>query len=220
MTAVDTLIAGLRSQRLSNRPQPVVISIDDFVAALQSLGAAAPQGLVAQAGHPFALPWGGVQTSPATAQNGAIAMPVNLVAPMLLDSITFRSGDSSGVKGMEWRLYVDVGAGLLNEVPGANGSQAWTASAVSTQRANAVAPVLVPPGAFWLVTRVTSASVISFGQTTNSFATSVQNFGGQTKSLVAPLGATLDFATGWALMADIPATYLNGRVFGKATPWN
>lgn len=38
MTAVDTLVAALRGTRLSVRPQPIIVPVDDFVAALQSLG--------------------------------------------------------------------------------------------------------------------------------------------------------------------------------------
>jgi hypothetical protein len=180
-----------------------------------------PLGLVAQAGHPLANV-AAAQTAPASAQNVAIAMPVLLWAPMQLQDVTFRSAGVGGSKTMEWRLYVDVGTALLNEVVGAHCTgYTWTASANSTERAPCDAPpILVPAGAYWLVVRVTGAGSISFGQSTNSFSGNNQNYGGQTKTLTSALGATLDFSTGWTLFPDIPDNFLNGRVFGKTTSWS
>lgn len=180
-----------------------------------------PLGLVAQAGHPLAS-IATAQSAPSSVQNTAIAMPVLLVAPMQLQDITFRSAGVGGSKTMEWRLYVDVGANLLNEVPNAHcTAYTWTATSNSTERAPCDAPpVLLQSGWYWLVVRVSGAGAISFGQSTNSQSANLQNYGGQSKALTSALGATLDFSTGWTLFSDIPDNFLNGRVFGKTTSWS
>lgn len=177
-------------------------------------------GLCAQAGHPW-FPWSASQSAPASAQNTAIAMPVLVPSPMVLDSVSFRSAGTGGTQAMEWRLYQDTGSSTLPEVAGANGSLSFSAAANSTQRApvNGGGTVSIAAGYYWLVVRVTSATALSFGQAGNANPGNSQTFGGQSKAGVGALGATLDFVTGWTKFPDVPCNFLCGRVFGQATPW-
>jgi hypothetical protein len=217
LSAIGTLITELKQQKISALRQPVTCSIDDLIAALLGQNV----GLTAQASHPFQQPFG-AQTAPATAQNGCVAMPVLMPAPMVLDSVTFRSGDSAGTHSIEFQVFYDTGVATLTPVPGASGTLTWSPVAFSTQRAPVSgAPPTLQPGNYWLILRVTGATATSFGQATNGQSGTAQVFGGQTKSLgTSIIGAAVDFSAGWTKMADFPSNYLNGRIAGLGTPWS
>ena len=81
----------------------------------------------------YAYPPTHSQTSAYTATlnmftNVCFAVPIPLVAPMLLEAVSVRNLDTSGARAWEWRLYVqtaNTGIGgaenTLSDVSGANG---------------------------------------------------------------------------------------------------
>jgi WD40 repeat protein len=90
-------------------------------------GGTTVRGFQAQATHPQQSYLTAGQTAPASAQNIAIATPILVSAPMVLDNMTFRSAGVGGSKDMEWRLYEDVGSNFAVEIPGANGTHTYVA---------------------------------------------------------------------------------------------
>jgi hypothetical protein len=156
----------------------------------------------------------------ALAAGTGIATHVYLTAPISLQSVTIRNVDATLSRSWEWRLYEDRlnNTGTLNEVAGANGSESSVAAAAANRTANAVsAPVIIPPGHYWLVIRNTeAANVFSIGGAgTGTMALNVS----QTKAAVGALGATLDLVTGWTKGTSFVAGRLNGRALGGAAAW-
>jgi len=158
------------------------------------------------------------------ANGGSIACPMMVSAHMLLERCVIKNRDTSLARSWEWRLYQQYlnngngGENTLAEVAGANGSESFTASAVSSRVAVATsAPVYLAPGVYWLVVRNTHAS--------NAFNTAITATGAeftpvawQSKTLGSALGSTLDFvAATWTTNSAIVAFRLDGRVFGMTT---
>ncbi len=163
-------------------------------------------------------------TSAITANGGAIANPIHVIAPMQLQSGRFRNTDSSGARSFEWRLYQDVGTNVLEEIPGANGSSSYTATVSSVRDVDAVsAPVLIMPGVYWLVFRNTHATnTFGFGYTAIASSTLGAGITLVSASTISALGSTIDFTaagdeftTGG--LTRLYGMSLTGRVFGLST---
>lgn len=186
---------------------------------------AAPRGwqpYAYQSGGNSTLAFGTSQTL--AVNGGSIAIPIEVTGHMLLDSISVRNNDTTLTRSIEWRLYVEqlnngnAGENQLTEVPGANGTDSFTAAVGSTRTiAVSGSPVYVAPGLYWLVIRNTQVS--NSYTLANTAAAGIFSPGtGQTKTLGSALASTLDFvAATWAVNTSVIAVRINGRVFGMTS---
>ena len=154
------------------------------------------------------------------ANGGSLAMPVIIGAPMNLDSVSVRNGNNASERKWGWDLYrQDVtGDNVLNRVAASSADETFTPTVVSTRTITAAsAPVILPPGLYWIVIQCRHAS--------NNFdarfaaASGLGKAVAQTKTTTNPNGATLDFtaATWTKNTGATPGIILNGRVFGENT---
>lgn len=178
---------------------------------------------------PYVYPIGGGPDQSATtvtsgllaANGGSFAVPVALEGHMLLDSLTFRDGNTTLTRGpVEFALYEDRlnNTNTLDLVTGAVGSIAqWTATAAVNRDIPVTSPpVYLPTGCYWLAMKNNHATnACSIGVTAaGTMALNVW----QTKGLTAgsALPSTLDLvAATWTKGATTPGVRLNGRVFGQ-----
>lgn len=147
---------------------------------------------------------------------GAALAPILLHAPMKIQSVTIRNGDTATARSCEFRLYRDKGASTLTFVTGTDGTLSFTPSAASDRTGNVSTPgTLLVPGVYWLAIRNTSASQ-TFAL--RRFATTEldANHGKVIAAASVPaLGATLD-PSGITSVNMIISCRLNGRVFADA----
>lgn len=155
----------------------------------------------------------------------SIGVPFWIPGHMLLDRFRVRDLDTSSARSYEWRCYRqrlnngNSGEAVLDEIPGANGSESFTpAGSASTRASDATgAPVYVAPGVIWLVMRNTHvSSSMSLGSSAVglSFGNGILN-----GDSLSALGSTLDF-TNWTSIsktASMIGMRLDGRVFGQTT---
>ena len=177
---------------------------------------------------PFAFPVGGGPTDAVTttqtlaANGGSVAVPIDVGAHMLLQSMTIRTTDTSLQHTAEWRLYKqrlnngNAGENTLNEVPNANGTLDYTPAAAANQTSTpATVPIYLAPGLYWLVFRNTSPSNRTLAIGSAAAGTMALNIA-QTKTLGSALASTLDFvAATWTKATFLTGVRLNGRVFGQ-----
>lgn len=179
---------------------------------------------------PYALPVGlaGSDVVNATsntlpAAGGAVLVPVAVTAPLVLESVSIYSRDTSAARSWEWRLYREpvAGGATLDEVAGANGSESFTAAAISVRTAAATSVVTLAPGLYWLAIRCSHATS-TFALGVLSLPAGAATFGlnsAQTKTISA-LASTIDATTSWSKVATIlVGARLNGRVFGQGARW-
>jgi hypothetical protein len=154
------------------------------------------------------------------ANGGSVAVPIELTAPMLLQSVSLWNTDTASARTWGWDLYEqylnngNAGENTLTRVAASTADETFTAAAASIRTINAASvPVYLPPGLYWLVLQCRHA--------TNTFSIGAYNVTGftpntlQTKTTTNPNGATLDFiAATWAKGTGFRAARLNGRVFG------
>lgn len=148
---------------------------------------------------------------------GALATPMDVPAPLALQSCSIRQGSTANLRTGQWRLYREPegGGATLEEVPGAAGSFSFTPSAIDDRVSPAATPgVLLQPGLYWLVIRNTSAaqtfSVRRFVSTEAMGNVAMVN------TSVPGLGATIDLST-WGKNPGVFLARLNGRVFGQSS---
>jgi hypothetical protein len=223
MTAIDDVIANIKAFRASADSSPLIVDADLMVLALQLIangGASGITGITAQASHPFQNPYNTQTSTPVLPANGgSVAMPVLIEAPMSLQSMSTRQGDSTLQRDAEWRLYFDTNlSNLANEIAGAHGVYSFLSAAIATRFSNCtIPPIPLTPGLYWLVLRNThAANVFTLGSAQNQGAVIDQIVGAQTKT-IGSLGPTLDMVTGWTKIVPLPQMYLNGRIFGQAS---
>lgn len=172
---------------------------------------------------PFAYPEGYVPESVVNGlalpiNGGAIAVPIRLTAPMLLESYVLRNIDAAGAHTINARLYVDRldNTGTINEIASSNATWTFTPGAASDQASTTLGGLLLGPGLYWLVIRNTSATVVA-NIARGAAPTGIVNGAFyQSATLAGALAATLDMVTGWAKSGRVPAVALQGRVFGGA----
>jgi hypothetical protein len=162
-----------------------------------------------------------IGTSLAIAANGGtLAIPFQLTAPMLLESVSIWQTDTATERTWRWDLYVHyandelASQNTLTRVANATAAQTFTPSAASKQTlAAATDPTRLAPGLYWLAIQCThGTNALTIGAIAdNDFA----NNTGQTKTTTNPNGATLDFvAATWTKVTDVYCARLNGQVFG------
>lgn len=164
-------------------------------------------------GNNFAIP----------ASGGAIAFPVTLVAPMMLQSVTLRNNDSSNGHTWNWYLYEqmkqtgDAGENSLSLKANGAAAETWTASGATFRTiAAANAPLYLAPGIYWMVIQNQHASQ-TFSIATNNAGVILHN-SAQSKTLSIPPGDPLDFvAATWTKRTAMYEVVLEGDVFGQNT---
>jgi len=157
-----------------------------------------------------------------TANGGTLAVPVQLPAPIALESVSIWQTDTATARAWRWDLYLDAvndalaSSNALTRVANATAAESFTPSAASKQTiAAATDPTRLSPGLYWLAIQCTHASnALTIGAIVdNDFA----NDTAQTKTTTNPNGATLDFiAATWTAKNDFYCVRLNGQVFGSA----
>lgn len=177
--------------------------------------------------YPATLSMTGAITSTNLAANGgSIAIPLYLVAPMLLESVSARNQDTATARTWGWDLYeqyLNNGNGAentLTRIAASNGNETFTPSAASNRTlAASGAPIFLPPGVYWLVVQNRHAtSTFAIGWVAPTTGINLNKNIVQTKTTTNPNGATLDFvAATWATSGNTPIVRLNGRVFGDTT---
>lgn len=148
---------------------------------------------------------------------GALRVFVEVKSPLYLQQIALFSGDTASARSAEARVYLEptAGSATANFVTGTDATFSFTPTAVSKRSASVSgAPVLLLPGAYWVVVRNTSTSQ-TFGIRRSSSATVFVSSDTASHTLAA-LGATLDLDTGWT-STGTGAVMLEGRVLGRTT---
>lgn len=158
------------------------------------------------------------------AVSGVLAVPMLVPSHMLLEAVSVTNLNTALARSWTWGLYKQYlnngnsGENTLTQVAVANGSDAFTATAVSIRTITATsAPIYLAPGVYWLVIQNNHASnVFSVGSTAVAARAAFNT--GQTKTLGAGIGSTLDFvASTWVKTSDVVAVVCKGRVFGQTT---
>jgi len=153
------------------------------------------------------------------ANGGSLACPVFLPAWMKLESVTVRNGNTATERKWGWDLYQeDVASATLSRVAASSSDETFTPSAASNRTITASgAPVVLPPGGYWIVIQNRHASN-TFDLRYVAGGTLALNTM-QRKTTTNPNGATLDFtaATWVKFTGGVAGVVLNGRVFGEST---
>jgi hypothetical protein len=155
---------------------------------------------------------------------GALAIPINLAAPMYLKQYRMRSNDTASARTAEARLYVSRldNSATCNFVTGSDATFSFTpGGAASSQSSGVVSgdPLLLAPGTYFLVVRNTSTSQTFTIGTTASSTLGVANMKTITAASVPALGSTLDLVTTWAGGAAIPGLMLWGYKPDHSAAW-
>lgn len=183
-----------------------------------SAPAANPAGYEAQvyAGRPYTI--SDSMTGAGQTVGQVYIVPVRLVAPMALQSVSVRCTDTASARSWEWALYQDVGSANLTRVAVSNGSDAFTPSAASTRTlAASGAPVQLPAGVYWIAIRNNHGSN-NFGL---GFVIASSHFSGVTgnRFKTTTLSDPLDLSTGWSTTDNTPVVVLRGRIAGESTAY-
>lgn len=178
--------------------------------------------------QPYAMPIGYATGSAYTnsfnlpAISGTILVPITLSGPMLLQSVQVLNNDTATQRTWRWDLYADLddNVNAILRVATCSAPETFTPSAASMRTLTAAnAPVLLPPGNYYLAIQNTHA--------TSTFALGAQIPGGnfsvtltKTKTTGGTNGATLDIiAATWAASPTTPAVTLRGRAAGDTVAW-
>lgn len=164
-------------------------------------------------GISFAHGSGTYSTVTLPANGGCRACPVEITAPLLVDSFIFRATNTATARSVQIDLYYQdsqtsavctrVASGALSFTPGA---AAFRAVQVGS------APVLVAPGFYWLVVQCTHATnSLDIGVLAGGWGNNVA----QSKTTSNPNGSTLDMSTGWTRLTSQLAVMIQGRVFNE-----
>ncbi len=155
-----------------------------------------------------------------TTNGGTLAVPIQLAAPMALESVSIWQTDTATAREWRWDLYAHyandelASQNTLTRIAAATAVQAFTPSAASKQTlAAATDPTILSPGLYWLAVQCTHATnALTIGAIVdNDFACNTS----QTKTTTNPNGATLDaVAATWTKVTDLYCVRLNGQVFG------
>jgi hypothetical protein len=155
---------------------------------------------------------------------GAAVAPILLTAPMFLKAFRLRSNDTSLLRTAEARLYVSRldNSATCNFVAGTDTTWSFTPGAASGQTSADVsgAPVLLPPGLYFLVVRNTSSSN-TFALAT-SVGTPTMGLTGSkniTSASVAALGTTIDLVTSWVGTSAFVGLALMGYKPDHSAAW-
>ena len=156
------------------------------------------------------------------AVSGTVLIPITLSGPMLLQDVRVLNNDAATARTWRWDLYIDLpnNANALPRIATCSAPETFTPGAASVRTITASgAPVLLPPGNYWLAIQNTHA--------TSSFNLGATNVGGnftvttsKTKTTGGTNGATLDIiAATWTASNVTPAVNLRGRAAGDTVAW-
>lgn len=151
------------------------------------------------------------------AAGGATLLPIEIAAPMLVESISIYNTDTASARSWEWRLFAEPAGGgaTLNHIAGLNGTDAFTPGSAGIRTVAATTPTLIGPGLYWVAVRNTHATN-QFGIGRAAVGTFTGN-NGRTKTLGSALTTTLDGSTGWTGVAGLAGVRLNGRVVAEGS---
>jgi hypothetical protein len=164
--------------------------------------------------------------------NGStVLIPIAIVSPMLLASVTIRERSTSLAREWGWGVYVQsinsssLVERVLRRVAASNGTESFTASAASNRTLNASALTYLESGLYWLAIQNRHASnLLSVGaQDLAIFQPTAANpyallLHGLQNSAQSALGATLDISA-WDFTASeqrVLGARMNGAVFGQS----
>lgn len=156
------------------------------------------------------------------AVSGTILIPIQIMGPMLLQSVQILNNDVATQRTWRWDLYADVdnNANAIPRVATCSAAETFTPGAASVRTiAAANAPVYLAPGTYYLAIQNVHA--------TSNFALGAMAVGGtfnpttsKTKTTGGTNGATLDIiAATWATAAGTQAVSLRGRAAGDTVAW-
>jgi hypothetical protein len=152
---------------------------------------------------------------------GTFAQALYVPAPLYLDTLRYRNGDTATARSIEFGLFRDDGT--ANAVCIAKGTDSFTPGGAASNRSASFtsAPITVPPGAYWLVVRNTGGATNFLFSIASAGATNLGAVYLQTQTLGSALPAvagTLDMTTGWTRTSNNGlACILLGRVFGEGS---
>lgn len=153
---------------------------------------------------------------------GAVALPMILAAPMVLQGYSLLGADTANARSCEMRLYQDIGGtNSLAFVTGTDATLSFTPSAIVVRTASVSgAPVTLWPGTYYLVIRNTSTAQ-TFGirqmQPVGNWPAGTPSIN-RSLSTVAALGATIDTST-WTQNGGIVSARLNGRIGNESAAY-
>lgn len=171
-----------------------------------------PAGWMGRIAWPDSVPGNSVFSTTShslAASGGSIACPIPVPAPGRLRAIWFRHNTGAS-RLISAALYAQVGNSATAQRV-ANWTQ-FTAGAGSViQQAVDSAPVVLPPGVYWLVIRNDDSSTASIGLGGGTWNISQQ----RGKTVGAALGSTLDLSTGWTSAAGQVGMALQFETLGE-----
>ena len=146
------------------------------------------------------------------ASGGMVAIPFEVPATGLLQSVTFRHNTGSS-RFLAAALYRQVGNGATAVRVALWTHASYAAATTFTVNVDSV-PVQIPPGSYWLVLMNTTGSTANVGKSAS--ATLVAACRTATVAGSDP-PQTLDMSTGWSDTTDNVFAALKFRVFGESS---
>lgn len=235
VTRGDTIINSTVAKQAISLSSSLSI-LNELGMALETTGGAGPalvyvrtrKGVQRVPYQPMAVPFGYSSTIPYAASftiaavSGTVVIPIYLSGPMLLQSVQILNVDTATQRTWRWDLYADIdnNVNAIPRVATCSAPETFTPGAASVRTiAAASAPVLLPPGNYWLaIQNIHATSTFGLGGTIvgGAFVTTMA----KTKTTGGVNGATLDIiAATWATSPSALAAMLRGRAAGDTVAW-
>lgn len=175
--------------------------------------------------RPYAAPFGvgpsysgTINAAALTAAGGARYVPVEILAPMYVQSVSVRNTDTGTQRSWNWHLYYQPSAGSATCTRVATGTADETftpGGAASTRTINASgAPVLIAAGLYYLVIQNRHATN-TFGLGHTPAGTLAVNQGRNKAAPTNPMTSSEDLSSGWGAITSCPLAFVYGRVLNE-----